>query len=151
MTKRIELVNMALGQYGHMEVKGAQDNPEIVKYFHKLGFKGPEFKDEMSWCAAFVNWCLVTIGLSWTKSLSARSFLDYGKPTNSPKIGDIVVFWRGSHPDELIPGTLIKKGHVAIFIRSDDKHVYCLGGNQSNMVCISAYDKSQVLGYRQID
>jgi len=148
--RRLELLEAAFSQYGIMEVKGQADNPEIIKYFDALGLDGKALKDETSWCGAFVNWCTAQACLPGTGDLSARSWLEVGLPTADPVPGDIVVLWRGEHPDEYIPGTRVKKGHVGFYIRHDAHHVYILGGNQSNMVCISAYPMHQVLSFQSV-
>lgn len=143
---------IALSQASQKEVVGKQDNPEILKYFNALGFQGKKLHDETSWCAAFVNWCLKTAGFDYLKKLNARSFLEYGVKVEQgdQQMGDIVVFWRGEHEDELIPGSTLKKGHVGFYIREIDNWIYVLGGNQSNTVKVSAYPKNKLLGYRRV-
>ncbi|MCB1713295.1 MAG: hypothetical protein KDH96_12745, partial [Candidatus Riesia sp.] len=66
-----------------------------------------------------------------------------GTPVTEPKIGDIVVFWRGTRDGW--------QGHVAFYIREDADGIFVLGGNQSNQVCIAEYPKNQLLGYRRIE
>lgn len=133
---------IALSQARQQEVKGGQDNPEILKYFDALGFDGKKLKDETSWCAAFANWVLKEAGLKYQKTLNARSFLKIGEKVENPEMGDLVVFWRES------PSSW--KGHVAFYIREDSTWIYCLGGNQSDQVKISAYRKNRLLEYRRI-
>ena len=138
MNKAFEI---ALGEYGIKEIVGNNDNPEVMKYYHEIGHEWVKH-DELAWCAAFVNWCLLKAELEHTGKLNARSFLSIGEQTKVPQIGDIVVLWR------------IKKdssyGHVAFFVREAENYIYMLGGNQSNQVCISKYPKTQLLEYRRI-
>lgn len=94
-----------------------------------------------SWCAAFVNTIEKKCGRKGTDSLSARSYLKYGKKTNEPRRGDIVVFWRGSKNSW--------QGHVAYYMSETDTQVRVLGGNQENMVKYKWYDKTRVLDYRR--
>lgn len=150
MLKKAKLIEIALSQYGIMEIRGAKDNPEIIKYFDALGFDGKALKDETSWCCAFVNWVCLQAGIPQTGTLNARSWEDKGVKTTSPELGDLAVFWRGKNENDCIAGTNLKKGHVAFYIKEDKDSVYVLGGNQSNMVCISAYPKSRLLTYRSI-
>lgn len=117
-------------------------NPEILKFFEVIGQKWVK-DDETAWCAAFINACLVMNNFEQTGKLTARSFLNYGESTKEPQIGDIVVFWRSSRNSW--------KGHVGFYISEDEKHIYCLGGNQSNMVSVAPYLKSQLLGYRTFE
>lgn len=143
-------LKIALSQYGIKEISGKKDNPEVLKYFNALGFDGSKLKDETSWCAAFVNWVLKSADLKYQNKLNARSFLDIGVNVDDPQLGDIVVFWRGKHKDELIKGSNLKKGHVGFFIRETKSWIYVLGGNQGDQVRISAYSKSKLLEYRRI-
>jgi len=134
------LLNIALSEYGVTEMVGTQDNPEVLKYFARLGFG--TLKDETAWCSAFMNWVAMECGLEYTGKLTARSWLGVGEDVKYPTKGDVVIFWRSS-PDSW-------KGHVGIYINSDDKFVWCLGGNQSNQVNIKKYAKHRVLGYRRL-
>lgn len=137
------LLEIALSQIHIQEFKGEKDNPEVLKYFNDLGFNGSKLKDETSWCAAFINWCLKQACLEHQNKLTARSFLEIGKEVQDPQAGDIVVFWRESKKSW--------KGHVAIYCREDKNFIYCLGGNQNNEVNISRYYKNRVLGYRRFE
>lgn len=132
-------LQIALQEYGKTEVVGPGHNGDIVNYFAKSGNSWVK-DDETAWCAAFVGYCLETAGYGSTKKLNARSYLSYGRATTAPKLGDIVVFWRGT-PNGW-------EGHVAFYISEIGDDVHVLGGNQSNQVNISAYPKSKVLGYR---
>lgn len=148
------LLNTLLTQYGTLEIKGKADNPEIIKYFDAMGLDGSRLKDETAWCSALINWAAMQCGLEHTGKLHARSWLDVGLEVTEPAMGDVVVFWRGSHDKDLIPGTNLYKGHVGVYIRMEGTpergFVYVLGGNQNNMVNISPYDNHRVLGYRRL-
>jgi uncharacterized protein (TIGR02594 family) len=88
------------------------------------------------WCAAFVNTVLEKAGLRGSGSLHAMSFANYGKRTNEPKQGDIVVM----------------RSHVGFFdgyeYVNGTKYVVVLGGNQNNMVTKTYYLASRVVSYR---
>lgn len=146
----LKLVKIGLSQYGIKELPGINSNPEINKYFDSTGYSHLNLKEETAWCSAFINWCADKAGLEHTGQLFARSWLKTGIQTEEPKLGDVVIFWRGKSPNELITGSNIKKGHVGIFIRETDYHIYCLGGNQSNSVNIAAYSRNRLLGYRRL-
>lgn len=137
-----KILSIALSQVGIKEVPGDQDNPEIIKYFDALGFEKENFHDETAWCSAAMNYICKMAGKPYTGKLNARSWLDVGIPVASPQVGDIVIFWRESKDSW--------KGHVGIFINSDEKNIYCLGGNQGNQYGISPYLKSRVLGFRRV-
>ena len=131
------LLEIALSEYGIKEVPGVKNNPEVMKYFHSIGQDWVQ-GDETAWCSAFVNWCAIQKDLQYSGKLNARSWLNLGTPCNIED-ADIVVLWRES-PESW-------KGHVGIPIREDENYIWILGGNQSNMVRISAYPKGRILKY----
>ena len=133
---------VAFTQYKVKEIKGTEDNPDVLKYFDELGFNGAELKDETAWCSAFVNWVCMESGKPHSCKLNARSWLDVGEDKKEPEFGDVVVFWRESKDSW--------KGHVAFFICERDGWIYVLGGNQNNEVNIKGYPKKRVLSYRKI-
>jgi len=132
-----QLLEIALSQYGIKEIPGVKNNPEIMKYFACINQDWVQ-GDETAWCSAFVNWCAIQMGLVHSGKLNARSWINLGGEGE-----DIVVLWRES------PNSW--KGHVGIPIREDDNYVWVLGGNQSNMVRISAYPKGRILKYISLE
>ena len=101
------------------------------------------------WCAAFVNATLYVNGVPGSESVSehplmARSFLDWGVAVEEPRLGDIVIFPRGSQGWQ---------GHVGFYIRTverDGKSYYViLGGNQDNEVSYDLYPANKRLGIRR--
>lgn len=92
------------------------------------------------WCAAFVNAVLGASGQAGTGSLAARSFLNYGSPTDAPTKGDIVILRRGNSSWQ---------GHVGFYVGEDENTISILGGNQGNRVSVKRYPKSSLLGYRR--
>lgn len=102
------------------------------------------------WCAAFVNSILALHNIPGSESVSehpllARSFLQWGIPTDDPQYGDIVVLKRG---------TAGWQGHVGFYIDTivvdGDKKIIVLGGNQNNRVGFDEYNADRLLGYRKI-
>jgi uncharacterized protein (TIGR02594 family) len=137
-----DLILRLLSQYGVKEMVGNKHNPTILEYFRVAGHSWVK-DDETSWCSALIIWAAISEGYEHSKLLNARSWLEIGLKVIEPQMGDIVVFWRISKNSPY--------GHVAMYIYEDEEYVYVLGGNQSNMVKISAYPKSQVLGYRRLN
>jgi uncharacterized protein (TIGR02594 family) len=89
------------------------------------------------WCADFVNFVLRRSGYPTTNSRAAKSFLDYGKRIDSPRVGAIVVLTRGKNG-----------GHVGIVRGTDGAgNIIVISGKHGNKVWESAYPKSRVLGY----
>lgn len=130
---------VAARERGVLEVPGIEDNPRIMEYLSTVRGNWPG--DETPWCSAFVNWCVVQVGLQGTDSARARSWLDWGVTTAKPTFGCIVVLWRGS------PAST--SGHVGFFAGSDDREsIRLLGGNQKNRVCVATYPAARVVDYR---
>ena len=131
----------ALEYKGLSEIKGPQHNPKILEMFEKVGHAWVK-DDETAWCAAFVGFVLSEVGMKGTGKLNARSYLDWGVETKTPRPGDIVVFWRGSKSGW--------QGHVAIYHGEDAQGIWVVGGNQGDKVSLVPYSKSQLLGYRTL-
>ena len=138
---KLSLVKRALQEYGQTAVLGIESNKNILSYFNKMGLI--EIKDdETPWCSAFLNAMCIDLNLPFSNRLNARSWLDVGVKTEKPEMGDIVIFWRESPTSW--------KGHVGIYISEVGNMINVLGGNQTNQVNISKFEKSKVLGYRSI-
>lgn len=89
------------------------------------------------WCADFVNFVLRRTGHPTTNSRAAKSFLEYGKRIDTPRVGAIVVLTRGNNG-----------GHVGIVRGTDGAgNVVVISGNHGNKVSESTYPKYKVLGY----
>ena len=124
-------------ELGQSELPASAHNPRIVAMFDELGY--PHQGDETAWCAAFVGACLERAGISSTRSLRARSYLEWGVATDNPAVGSIVVLERGSDP---------ALGHVGFLVGMTDTATIVLGGNQSNAVTVAAFDRRLVLDFR---
>ena len=120
------------------EVRGGE-NPRIIEYHASTTLKATE--DEVAWCSAFVNWCLLQAKFEGTNSAAARSWLNWGNAVDDLVPGDIVIFWRGS-PDSW-------QGHVGFFLEKHQHTISVLGGNQGNSVSVKDYPISRLLGARR--
>lgn len=136
-----EVFKRAMTQYGVKEIVGAKGNPQVLRYFMVSGHSWVK-NDELAWCSAFVNWCAREEFYESTGKLNARSWLDVGFEVRTPEIGDLVILWRKNKTGPY--------GHVGFFVNELDGYLYILGGNQANMVKISAYRKGRLLGYRRL-
>lgn len=142
METNIKVLTEALKRIGIKGMSGKTNNsPSVVEWLKRL-IPGA-VDDEVNWCSAFAHDVVTdALGIELPQiDASARSWLKYGIPTETPQMGDMVIFWR-EDPQSW-------KGHIAIYIRDNGTYVWVLGGNQSNMVSISPYEKSKVLGYRK--
>lgn len=129
---------IAHAEIGTREVTGSGDNPRIVAYHRSTNLDAPSASnDETPWCSSFVNWCVERSGHAGTDSAWARSWLSWGRPTNNPTKGCIVVFSRG-----------VSSGHVAFFVSRTSTNIRVLGGNQNDEVNVSNYPASRLLGFR---
>lgn len=133
-----KLIKIALSQYGVKEIIGDKHNPQILEY-HKT--TGGFSDDETAWCSSFINWCAIQAGVEHSGKANARSWLNVGEVTETPEIGDIVVFKRG---------TSSWQGHVGIYINKMNGIIYTLGGNQGNKVDVSGYKEEDLLGCRRL-
>ena len=122
---------------GQKEIKGAKHNPFIVGMWSVIG-AGWFNDDETPWCGAFVGYVTKTSGLGVAKNAArAKAWNDYGVKLNAPAYGCIVVFERDGG------------GHVGFVVGVDQNgNLMVLGGNQNDMIKISPFSKTRVLGYR---
>jgi uncharacterized protein (TIGR02594 family) len=121
------------------------DNPRIVEYFTATDFMN-KGDDEIPWCSAFANWCMVQAGIEGTHSARARSWDEegWGEELDDPREGCLVVFERPPNP---------ANGHVGFFAgEQDESRIRILGGNQGpegrGAVSISNQSRDLALSYR---
>lgn len=134
-------LKLARQDLGIKEVPGSGSNPAIMRAWKYCEYDPPA-GDETAWCSAKACEWMERSGLPSTKAPNARSWLKWGAGLKAPKIGCVVVFWRGSPTGW--------EGHVALYVGPGSKPgtIKVLGGNQSNGVSIQDYSAAQVLGYR---
>lgn len=115
------------------------DNPRILEYIRTTSTGEPEC-DEVKWCAAFVNWCILHAGLKARGSAAAKDWLNWGIKLDAPRHGCVVVF-------------RFTEGYHVGFLEKiiDDDYLKVLGGNQSDQVRYSNYLRSSAVGYRWPD
>ena len=90
------------------------------------------------WCADFMNFVLRRAGGKGTQSRSARSFLEYGKRLDGPRVGAIaILFRRGGN-----------NSHVGVVRGTDGQgNPILVSGNHGPTVMQSVYPKSKVMAY----
>jgi uncharacterized protein (TIGR02594 family) len=140
-------------ELGVREVKGDKHNARILEYIAACdrGTRPWLAKDETYWCSAFACWSMHEAHIASTRSLGARSWLDYGDAIelDDARYGDILVFWRGIKLPAKVRNA---PAHVAFFDRWTDesrKLVDALGGNQGNVVSIASKPVRKLLGIRR--
>lgn len=135
MQKVLELIHKEIGVH---EIPGPTENKRILEYHAATKLKAKS--EKVAWCAAFASWALQEAGVVGSPHTAwARDFLKFGHPLAEPVPGCIVVFERNGKGGD---------SHVTFFDHEYKGLLYCLGGNQSDGVNISANGKSRVLGYR---
>ena len=122
-------MDIAMGEIGTTEIKGAKDNDRIVEYHQSVALKASD--DETPWCASFANFCLKEAGIEGTDSAAALSFRKWGQEVkvSDLRYGDICVIDRGGG-----------RGHVGFFVGFDRSgRLLLLGGNQDDQVNTTAF------------
>lgn len=122
---------------GVREEPGVKHAARILEYHGTTTLKATA--DEIPWCSAFANWCMLQTGIVGTRLANARSWLQWGRVLTDPVPGCVMVLTRGND---------LASGHVGFYLRRAGTKVYLLGGNQSNAITESGYLRSRVLGYR---
>lgn len=126
------------------EGKNIKGNRNELKNLLTTGNNQPVDPARIPWCAAFANAILNRLGYETTNSLTARSFMKWGKKTNEPQSGDIVVLKRGHNG---------WSGHVGFFEGFETldgiKYVKVLGGNTDKAVQVGYFPVDKVLGFRK--
>lgn len=113
---------------GIREAPGSGESPDVLKMFADAGH--PEVKhDAVPWCAAFVGAALHRAGIKGTGSLWALDYRNWGVSLPGPIMGAIGVKVRSGG------------GHVTLAagLSADKSRVFCLGGNQSDMVNVTSF------------
>lgn len=135
---------IARGDLGLTEVPGPESHPSLLQAAKNLGgWVAQFFKDDATpWCALWLNGVLQRAGLPLSGPdgspalVRARSFVDYGRPLETPCRGAILVFER--------PGG----GHVGLYEGETLKAYRVLGGNQGDRVSHTWISKSRCVAIR---
>lgn len=124
---------------GVREFPDPGENPRIGEYLKVVGL---EPDDETSWCSAFIAWCHEQAQVPILHITgAARSWLQWGHPVEIPRLGDVVVLWRGHR--------MSWQGHVGLYVGGGGGSVILVGGNQGNAVSVAPFSTERVLGYRR--
>jgi uncharacterized protein (TIGR02594 family) len=90
------------------------------------------------WCADFMNFVLNKAGGKGTKSRAARSFLQFGKKLDGPRVGAIAIMYRAGP----------NNGHVGVVRGTDGQgNPIVVSGNHGPTVMQSTYPKHKVMAY----
>lgn len=131
----------ALKLFGTLEVPGPKDNPVILAWAAEVGLSRTYSHDSIPWCGLFMAVVAKRAGKAVVDSpLWALSWADFGKPVSGgAMLGDVLTSKRNGG------------GHVALYVGEDAGAYHCLGGNQSDRVCITRIAKSRLYRARRPD
>lgn len=125
-------------QIGVTEFVGSRNNPLIIQWAKDINLNAYYTNDDIPWCGLFIAHCCWVAGKSIVKSpLWALSWANWGKASDVPMLGDVLVFQRKGG------------GHVGIYIGEDDTCYHVLGGNQGDKVCIVRINKDRLYASRR--
>lgn len=136
-----QILVQALKLVGTKEIVGVKHSATIMGWAKELGIEKIYTNDEIAWCGLFVAYVCKKAGLelpfSAKDSLWALNWNKFGTAQKTAMLGDILTFKRNGG------------GHVGIYVGEDKVCYHVLGGNQSNMVCITRIEKSRCAGIRR--
>jgi uncharacterized protein (TIGR02594 family) len=130
-------MKFAKDEVGEHEKPGKVANPRIIEYHAATSLKAKS--DEVAWCSSFVNWCMQKAGIAGTRSAAAASWVDWGAPT-SARYGAVVVIYNAGAANSRLSTS---GNHVAFLVEETATHYVLLGGNQSDSVKVSNFNKSK--------
>lgn len=132
------MVQKGMELMGTAEIPGKKSNPEILSWARSLGIHSIYVNDDIAWCGLFIAYVVAETGREpVVNPLWARNWARWGVPADKPKLGDILVFARGTG------------GHVGIYIAEDQVAYHVLGGNQGNKVSITRIVKTRMIAARR--
>lgn len=135
-----KMIVEALKLYGTLEAPGAKNNPTIVAWAKEVGGEVADIykADSIPWCGLFMAVVAKRAGKELpAHPLWALSWSAFGAKAGAPVLGDVLVFTRNGG------------GHVALYVGEDRDAFHCLGGNQSDSVCITRIAKSRLYAARR--
>lgn len=135
------LLTEFLKVYGTAEKAGPGSNPTILEWAKAVGLARVYRDDATAWCG--LTMAYVALQAGWDaapagNALWARNWLQWGQPSPSAMLGDVLVFSRGP-----------SSGHVGVYVGEDASAFHVIGGNQSDAVTIKRILKARLLGARR--
>lgn len=126
---------------GTREIVGTVNSKTIMSWAKGLGLEKIYTSDEIAWCGLFMAEVCKRAGvdsnLKPKDSLWALNWSKFGTKQSVAMLGDVLTFKRKTG------------GHVGIYVGEDDVCYHILGGNQSNMVCVTRIEKSRLNSIRR--
>jgi uncharacterized protein (TIGR02594 family) len=136
-----QILVKALELLGTKEIVGSIHSNIIMSWAKDLGIEKIYTADEIAWCGLFMSIVCkranVDAGISPKDALWALNWNKFGTKQTKAMLGDVLTFKRNGG------------GHVGVYVGEDATCYHVLGGNQSNMVCITRIEKSRCAGIRR--
>ena len=141
--KAPHILMQARALIGTKEIIGTIHSKVILSWAKTLGIDKIYTNDEIAWCGLFMAYVCNKSGLDLPftakESLWALNWNKFGTKQTKAMLGDVLTFSRNGG------------GHVGIYVGEDDTCYHVLGGNQSNMVCITRIEKTRLSQIRRTD
>lgn len=133
-----KMIVEAMKLFGTFERPGVYNNPEIMSWAKELGLENQYSGDDVPWCGLFMGVVAKRAGKDIPPSpLWALSWTKFGTESKQAMLGDVLVFRRNGG------------GHVTLYVGEDEVAYHCLGGNQSDRVCITRIGKERLYAIRR--
>lgn len=139
------MLKNALELFDISEELGAKNNPTILAWAKEIGGEAADLykADEIPWCGLFIAVVAKRSSKEIVKDpLWALNWGAFGKNSDVPKLGDVLVFVR-------ITPNGNTAGHVGLYVGEDPEYFHVLGGNQTNCVCITRLEKNRLYACRR--
>ena len=141
------MIKRALELFDTQEVIGEPNCPVITGWAKEIGGTVADVykADEIPWCGLFMAVVAKRSSKKVVKDpLWALNWGTFGKHTDTPMLGDVLVFTRKTSDGR-------RAGHVALYVGEDEYCYHVLGGNQWDRVCIAWIDKARLYTARRPD
>lgn len=125
----------ALRLYGTVELPGSADSPVILGWAKECGLSRVYTHDAVPWCGLLMTVIARRAGYEPPdEPLWALNWSKFGHAVgrSHAMLGDVLTFRRNGG------------GHVAIYLGEDAGSYHCLGGNQSDKVCIARIARARL-------
>jgi uncharacterized protein (TIGR02594 family) len=135
-----KMLTEALKLYGTIETPGLGNSVTIISWADEVGGNVEDVykADSIPWCGLFMAVVCKRADKEIVKSpLWALSWATFGEYTETPMLGDVLVFTRKGG------------GHVGIYVGEDATAYHVLGGNQDDRVSITRIAKSRLYTSRR--
>jgi uncharacterized protein (TIGR02594 family) len=130
-----------------------------LKLGHRSDHQATTFKattDEVAWCAAFVNWCLIQANKKGCNSAAAIDWVKWGMKLEQPRVGAITIIHNKKKGKVVDAFTGSRSGnHVSFFISQLSSYITLFGGSHiarsNNPPTSSRSSRSWVTGGPWVD